>query len=132
MYIVQQKGFSDPVSDICIILNECDANDTYEINNLSTVYLRENTFFLRRNFFVKSRNINICFVFSIYLYRVSHLKMYFFNPLLESAKGAFNNYVEKMRGGGGQKCIFFCSRSGYKNCPRKKHKKMAKFCPRSC
>ena len=46
-----------------------------------------------------------------------------------NAKGAFNNYVDKMRGGGVKKC----PRLGYKNCPRKGGgQKMAKFCPRSC
>ena len=32
------------------------------------------------------------------------------------AKGAFNNYVDKMRGKG-PKNVGFCPRSGYKNCP---------------
>ena len=32
--------------------------------------------------------------------------------------GPFNNYVDKMRGGGGQKNVCFCPRSEYKNCPR--------------
>ena len=36
-------------------------------------------------------------------------------PLLP--KGPFNNYVDKMRRGGGQKMSGFCPRSGYKNCP---------------
>ena len=30
----------------------------------------------------------------------------FFYVLGVSTKGAFNNYVDKMRGGGGQKCLF--------------------------
>ena len=35
-------------------------------------------------------------------------------------KGPFNNYVDKMRGGGGRrgsKNVYFCPRSGFKNCP---------------
>ena len=52
-------------------------------------------------------------------------------PLLP--KGPFNNYVDKMRRGGGQKMSGFCPRSGYKNCPcRGGSQKMAKFCPRNC
>jgi hypothetical protein len=49
-------------------------------------------------------------------------------------KGPFNNYVDKMRGRGGQN-VCFCPRSGYKNCPRRGGgggQKMAKFCPHSC
>ena len=33
-------------------------------------------------------------------------------------KGSFNNYVDTMRGGGGQNCLFL-SRSGCKNCPHR-------------
>ena len=29
------------------------------------------------------------------------------DALCELGKGPFNNYVDKMRGGGGQKCLFF-------------------------
>ena len=29
-----------------------------------------------------------------------------------------HNYLNKMKGGRGSKNVFFCSRSGYKNCPR--------------
>ena len=54
-------------------------------------------------------------------------------PILILAWGPFNNYMDKMRGGGGQKMSCFCPRSGYKNCPRRRGcQKMAKFCPRSC
>ena len=35
-------------------------------------------------------------------------------------KGSFNNYVDKMRGGEGSKNVCFCSRSGYKNYPRRR------------
>ena len=37
-----------------------------------------------------------------------------------SYKKAFNNYVDKTRGGGCQKVSVFCPRSGYKNCPRRR------------
>jgi hypothetical protein len=38
--------------------------------------------------------------------------------LLVAAQGPFNNYVDKMRGGG-VKNVCICLHSGYKNCPRK-------------
>jgi hypothetical protein len=34
-------------------------------------------------------------------------------------KGAFNNYVDKMRAGGGQKMAVFVHAQGIKNCPRR-------------
>ena len=48
-------------------------------------------------------------------------------------KGRFNNYVDKMKGGGGQKKSVFVHAQGIKTV----HAggggpKMAKFCPRSC
>ena len=45
-------------------------------------------------------------------------------------KGAFNNYVDKMRGGGGQKMSVFVHGQGIKTVHA--GSKMAKFCPRSC
>jgi hypothetical protein len=45
-------------------------------------------------------------------------------------KGAFNNYVDKMRGGGGQKNSVFVHAQGIKTVHA--GAKMAKFCPRSC
>ena len=32
--------------------------------------------------------------------------------------GSFNNYVDKMREGGGSKNVCFCPHLGYKDCPR--------------
>ena len=57
----------------------------------------------------------------------------FRGPWIISYKGAFNNYVDKM-GGGGQKMSVFVHAQGIKTV----HKgggggqKVAKFCPRSC
>jgi hypothetical protein len=53
---------------------------------------------------------------------------------LSKVDQTFNNYVDKMRGGGCQKNVCFCPRSGYKNCPRRGGggQTMAKFFPRSC
>jgi hypothetical protein len=39
-------------------------------------------------------------------------------PIESMNKGPFNNNVDKMRGQGVKKCLFY-PRSGYKNCPRK-------------
>ena len=48
-------------------------------------------------------------------------------------KGAFNNYVDKMRGGGGQKMSVFVHAQGIKTVHEGGWgQKMAKFCPRSC
>ena len=47
-------------------------------------------------------------------------------------KGAFNNYVEKMRGGKGQKMSVFFHAKATKTVHTGKGSKMAKFCPRSC
>ena len=48
--------------------------------------------------------------------------------------GAFNNYVDKMRGGGGQKMYVFVHAQGIKNVHAGGSgcQKLAKFCPRSC
>ena len=58
------------------------------------------------------------------------------NPNSLLRLGPFNNYVDKMRGGGeGVKNVCFCPRSGYKNCQRRVGgwgQKLTKFCPRSC
>ena len=50
------------------------------------------------------------------------------------SKGAFNNYVDKMRGGGGQKISVFVHAQGIKTVHAGEGgcKKMAKLCPRSC
>ena len=51
-------------------------------------------------------------------------------------KGAFNNYVDKMRGGEGQKMSVFVHAQGIKTVHAGGRgegcQKMAKFCPRSC
>ena len=47
-------------------------------------------------------------------------------------KGAFNNYVDKMRGGGGQKMSVFVHAQGIKTVNAGVDREMAKFCPRSC
>ena len=49
-------------------------------------------------------------------------------------KGAFNNYVDKMRGGGGQKMYVFFHTQSIKtfHVGGEGGKKMAKFCPGSC
>ena len=48
-------------------------------------------------------------------------------------KGSFNNYVDKMRGGGGQKMSVHVHAQGIKTVHAGKGgQKMAKFCPRSC
>ena len=50
-----------------------------------------------------------------------------------SSKGSFNNYVDKMRGGGGQKMSVFVHAQGIKTVHAGGGgQKMAKFCPRSC
>ena len=50
--------------------------------------------------------------------------------------GAFYNYVDKMRGGGGQKMSIFVHAQGIKTVHAGAGggggQKMAKFCPRSC
>ena len=56
---------------------------------LSTVYLCENTFLWGGIFCKKSQYYLICFGFSIYFYRVSHLKMYFFNPSFTTNSSVF-------------------------------------------
>ena len=38
---------------------------------------------------------------------------------LQVPRGTFNNYVDRMRGGGSSKNVCFCQRSGYKNSPRR-------------
>ena len=49
------------------------------------------------------------------------------------AKGAFNNYVDKMRGGGGPKMSAFVHAQGIKTIHAEGvGQKMAKFCPRTC
>ena len=55
------------------------------------------------------------------------------NRHTSTGKGSFNNYVDKMRRGGGQKMSVFVHAQGIKTV----HtgwlgQKMAKFCPRSC
>ena len=45
---------------------------------------------------------------------------------------AFNNYVDNMRGGGGQKMSVFVHAQGLKTVQARGGQKMAKFCPRSC
>ena len=48
-------------------------------------------------------------------------------------KGAFINYVDKMRGGGGQKMSVFVHAQGIKTVHEGGGgQKMTKFCPRSC
>ena len=48
-------------------------------------------------------------------------------------KGPFNNYVDKMSGGGGQKMSVFVHAQGIKTVNAEGGGvKMAKFCPRSC
>ena len=49
-------------------------------------------------------------------------------------QGAFNNDVDKMSRGEGQKMLVFIHAQGKKNCPSRQAggQKMAKFCPRSC
>ena len=48
------------------------------------------------------------------------------------ALGAFNKYVDKMRGEGGQK-MSVLSTLRYEKWPRRvRGQKMAEFCPRSC
>ena len=48
-------------------------------------------------------------------------------------KGPFNNYVDKMREGGGQKMSVFVHAQGIKTVHKGEGgQKMAKFCPRSC
>ena len=49
-------------------------------------------------------------------------------------KGPFNNYVDKMSGGGGQKMSVFVHAQGIKTVQARGRGglKMAKFCPRSC
>ena len=49
-----------------------------------------------------------------------------------STKGAFNNYVDKMRGGGGQKCLILSTLRVWKLSTQGGGQKMAKFWPRSC
>ena len=50
-----------------------------------------------------------------------------------SYKGAFNNYVDKTRGEGVKKCLFFVHAQGIKTVHAGEGgQKMAKFCPRSC
>ena len=50
-----------------------------------------------------------------------------------SDKGPFNNYVDKMRGGGGQKMSVFVHAQGMKTVHAGGgDETMAKFCPRSC
>ena len=52
---------------------------------------------------------------------------------LHICKGAFNNYVDKMRGGGGQKMSVFVHAQGIKTVHAGGGGQiMAKFCPRSC
>ena len=66
--------------------------------------------------------------YSLYIaYEISH-------ALHENCvKGPFNNYVEKMRGGGGPKMSVFVHAQGIKNVHAGMGgQKMAKFCPRSC
>ena len=47
--------------------------------------------------------------------------------------GSFNNYVDKMRGGGGQKMSVFVHAQGIKTVQKGGGgQKMAKFYPRSC
>ena len=48
-----------------------------------------------------------------------------------SWNGPFNNYVDKMRGGGGQKLSVFVHAQGIKTGGRG-DQKMSNFCPRSC
>ena len=50
------------------------------------------------------------------------------------AKGAFNNYMDKMRGGGGQKISVFVHAQGIKtvHAGGRGGQKIAKFGPRSC
>ena len=52
--------------------------------------------------------------------------------ILASTKGAFNNYVDKMRGEGVKKCLFL-STLRVEKLPTQGvgGSKMAKFCPRS-
>ena len=52
----------------------------------------------------------------------------------KNCKGAFNIYVDKMRGGGGQKMSVFVHAQGIKTVHAGvgEGQKMAKFCPRSC
>ena len=49
-------------------------------------------------------------------------------------KGSFNNYVDKMREGGGQKMSVFVHAQGIKTVDAGMGggQKMAKICPRSC
>ena len=48
-------------------------------------------------------------------------------------KGPFNNYVDKMRGEGGQKMSVFVHAQGIKTVHEGGgDQKMVKFCPRSC
>ena len=53
---------------------------------------------------------------------------------LEIGKGAFNNYVDKMKGGGGQKLSVFVHAQGIKTVHAGGGwgSKISKFCPRSC
>ena len=44
-------------------------------------------------------------------------------------EGPFNNYLARWEVEGVKKCFFFCTHSGYKNCPRRGGGQMAKFCP---
>ena len=54
-------------------------------------------------------------------------------PLTAYYKGPFNNYVDKMRGGGCQKMSVFVHAQGIKTVLAGGGvQKMAKFCPRSC
>ena len=51
----------------------------------------------------------------------------------EPGKGAFNYYVDKMKGGGDQKMSVFVHAQGIKSVhARGGGEKMTKFCPRSC
>ena len=52
--------------------------------------------------------------------------LFIIQPFNNSCKGAFNNYVDKMRGEGVKK-VCFCPRSGYKNCPRRGGSKKGKI-----
>ena len=55
------------------------------------------------------------------------------NANSKKLKGPFNNYVDKMRGGGGQKMSVFVHAQGIKTVHAGGgDQKMAKFCPRSC
>ena len=51
----------------------------------------------------------------------------------KSPLGPFNNYVDKMKGGGGQKMSVFVHAQGIKTAHAGEGgQKLAKFCPRSC